>query len=224
MNVKNKIEAAVFGISRLRMGIDGPGVTTLVTFMGCPLHCKYCINEKCHEPVSEADGKTVRPGIILLSPQELYDRVKKDNIYFQATGGGICFGGGEPGLQSEFIEEFRRICGDKWTLTIETSLNYDPKHLERLIHVIDHWIVDIKELSPKIYKRYTGANLDLAYSNLNRLVDHKERVIVRTPIIPGFNKGEDVDISCDKLALLGFQTDKLTYLTPEEYEQRKRKV
>ena len=224
MTKKNEIKAAVFGISRLRMGIDGPGVTTLVTFMGCPLRCKYCINEKCHEPVFEADGKTLRPGILLLTPQELYDRVKRDNIYFQATGGGICFGGGEPGLQNEFIEEFRRICGDKWKLTIETSLNYDPSHLERLIPIIDHWIVDIKELNSIFYKRYTGVDPEQAYLNLDRLVDVREKVIVRTPIIPGFNEGRDVDESYNTLALLGFQTEELTYLTPEQYEQRKRKV
>ena len=95
------------------MGIDGPGVTTLVTFMGCHLKCKYCINGKCHDPVFEEDGKMPRRGTLLLTPQELYDRVKIDKIYFQATGGGICFGGGEPGLQYEFFQEFKRVCGPK---------------------------------------------------------------------------------------------------------------
>ena len=53
------------------MGTDGSGITTLVTFMGCPLKCKYCLNQKCHEAVYEADGKTLRNGIMLLTPQEL---------------------------------------------------------------------------------------------------------------------------------------------------------
>ena len=84
------------------MGTDGSGITTLVTFMGCPLKCKYCLNQKCHEAVYEADGKTLRNGIMLLTPQELYDLVKIDNIYFQSTGGGICFGGGEPTLYKDY--------------------------------------------------------------------------------------------------------------------------
>ena len=224
MTKNTDIKAPVFGISRLRMGVDGPGVTTLVTFMGCPLRCKYCINERCHEPVFEADGFTVRPGILILSPHELYDLVKKDNIYFQATGGGICFGGGEPGVRSLFIEEFRKLCGDKWKLTIETSLNYDPYHLERLIHIIDHWIVDIKDLDPEIYNQYTGVAPDRAYDNLERLVDVREKVVVKTPVIPGFNDGVVVDLRKDLLALQGFKTDEITYLTPEQYEQRKRKM
>lgn len=44
-----------FGVSRLRMGLDGRGVTTLVTFMGCQLRCKYCLNEQCHGKVYEVD-------------------------------------------------------------------------------------------------------------------------------------------------------------------------
>lgn len=85
-----------FGVSRLRMGLDGWGVTTLVTFMGCQLSCKYCLNERCHGKVYKDDGVTPCKGILMLTPQQLYDIVKKDNIYFQATGGGVCFGGGEP--------------------------------------------------------------------------------------------------------------------------------
>ena len=57
------------------MGTDGSGITTLVTFMGCPLKCKYCINQKCHEPIYEIDGKTLRKGIMILTPQELYNLV-----------------------------------------------------------------------------------------------------------------------------------------------------
>lgn len=77
----HSIKAPIFAISRLRTGTDGSGITILVTFMGCPLQCKYCLNKKCHEPIYESDGKTLRKGIMLLTPQELYDLVKIDNIY-----------------------------------------------------------------------------------------------------------------------------------------------
>lgn len=89
MKTSKDIKVPIFAISRLRMGTDGSGTTTLVTFMGCPLKWKYCLNKKCHEPVYETDGKTLRKGIMMLSPQELYDIVKIDNIYFQSTGGRI---------------------------------------------------------------------------------------------------------------------------------------
>lgn len=94
MDERQDLRAPFFAISRLRMGTDGKCITTLVTFMGCPLHCAYCINDQCHGEVYERDGITPVQVSLLLSPQELYDLVKIDNIYFQATGGGICFGGG----------------------------------------------------------------------------------------------------------------------------------
>lgn len=105
------INAPVFAISRLRMRTDGKGITTLVAFMGCPLNCKYCLNPQCHEPIYEADGTTPRKNIMLLTPQKLHELVKVDNLYFQTTGGGICFGGGEPTMYADFITEFRKICG-----------------------------------------------------------------------------------------------------------------
>lgn len=63
--------APVFGISRLRIGTDGKGITTLVTFMGCPLNCKYCLNDFCHESIYKSDDKTFKKGIELLTPKEL---------------------------------------------------------------------------------------------------------------------------------------------------------
>lgn len=97
------MEAVSFiGIDRHRLGVDGVGVTTLAAFHGCPLRCKYCLNRRCLEPPEELPRYT---------PQQLYDRVGVDNLYFIATGGGVCFGGGEPLLRVDFLEEFKALCG-----------------------------------------------------------------------------------------------------------------
>ena len=108
------MEAVPFiGIDRHRLGVDGVGVTTLACFHGCPLRCRYCLNRRCLEPPE---------GLPRYTPQELYDRVGVDNLYFIATGGGVCFGGGEPLMRVDFLTEFKKICGKGWTLTAETSL------------------------------------------------------------------------------------------------------
>lgn len=143
----SNIKKAIFGISRHRMGIDGKGITTLVAFMGCPLHCKYCLNDPCHAPLFENDGKTIRKAIQMLSPKELFDIVKKDNIYFQVTGGGICFGGGEPTMNAGFIIEFAKLCPQNWKLTIETSLRCSYEAIASLAKYIDEWIVDVKDMN-----------------------------------------------------------------------------
>ena len=108
------MEAVPFiGIDRHRLGVDGVGVTTLAAFHGCPLRCRYCLNHRCLESPEELPCYT---------PQQLYDKVAIDNLYFIATGGGVCFGGGEPLLRVDFITEFKLLCGKSWNLTAETSL------------------------------------------------------------------------------------------------------
>lgn len=185
---KTTIKAPIFAVSRLRMNTDGSGITTLVAFMGCPLKCRYCLNPKCHESIKEGDD------IMMLTPQGLYDLVKIDNIYFQTTGGGVCFGGGEPTMYANFIKEFRQVCGDKWKITLETSLACSADDLEMLADVVDHWIVDVKSMDSAIYERYTGrpSGVSQNLSRLQKLVPN-EKVTIKVPAIPDFNEDRDLD-------------------------------
>lgn len=185
---KTTIKAPIFAVSRLRMNTDGSGISTLVAFMGCSLKCRYCLNPKCHEPIKEGDD------IMMLTPQGLYDLVKIDNIYFQTTGGGICFGGGEPTMYANFIKAFRQVCGDKWKITLETSLACSFDDLEMLKDVVDHWIVDVKSMDSAIYERYTGrpSGVSQNLSRLQKLVPN-EKVTIKVPAIPDFNEDRDLD-------------------------------
>lgn len=196
---------AIFGISRHRMGIDGKGITTLVAFMGCPLRCKYCLNDQCHAPVVKDDGRTLRKGVRMLSPEELFGIVKKDNIYFQVTGGGICFGGGEPAMNEDFISGFARLCPGNWKLTIETSLRCSDKTIADLSEYIDEWIVDVKDLNGSIYERYTRVPSEIVQRLrcLKKFVP-LNKVTVKVPLIPHFNTREDVEKSISLLKEMGF--------------------
>ena len=195
----------IFGISRHRMGVDGKGVTTLVTFMGCPLKCRYCLNDKCHENIYEEDGRTLRRGIQMLTPRQLYDIVKQDNIYFQATGGGICFGGGEPTMQELFIIEFAKLCPMNWKITLETSLDCSYNTIKALAPYVSEWIVDIKSMNADIYYRYTGKN-SAVHQHLEcakRLLP-LDKVTIKVPHIPDFTTEEDVRESIRELGEMGF--------------------
>lgn len=211
------ITAPVFGISRLRMGTDGPGITTLVTFMGCPLQCKYCLNDFCHKPVFEADGKTPAKGVSLLTPQDLYNKVKIDNLYFGMTGGGICFGGGEPALQWRFIKSFRKICGPEWKITLETCLHYNEYIIKELSKIVDLWIVDIKSMEPIIFEEYTGVKVAPLYSRLKLLRDivGEEKVVIKIPLIPEFKDERSVKWELSKIKAMGF-----THIEQIEYIKR----
>ena len=194
--LRNSPPAPILAISRLRMGTDGEGITTLVAFMGCPLKCRHCLNPQCHEPIYELDGKTPRKGIMLVSPQELYELVKVDNLYFQATDGGICFGGGEPTMYADFIEEFRRICRHSWKITLETCLRCSYNTIKQLSKVADHWIVDIKAMNPLTYERYTEKKSGvLQHLKSLQMNVPPEKVTIKVPLIPGFT--DDCEIERD---------------------------
>lgn len=152
--------AVLIGLSRHRIGVDGTGVTTLVAFHGCPLNCKYCLNPQALSP----EGVWKR-----FSPEELFRAVSKDDLYFRATGGGVTFGGGEPLISYKEILLFSNICmshDKKWRINIETSLNVPKRLVEMMKGVVNHWIVDIKDMNPIIYKAYTGKDIGLVIDNL----------------------------------------------------------
>ena len=148
----------IIGVARHRLAVDGQGVTTLVAFHGCTLRCQYCLNAQCLRP--DGFSRTA-------TPAELLDEVMIDNLYFLATGGGITFGGGEPAIRSEFIDAFCRMAPPEWHFTIETALNVERHHLERLLPHIHEYYIDIKDLNPDIYRRYTGQDNQRTLDNCN---------------------------------------------------------
>lgn len=205
-----KMTAPIFGLCRHRIPIDGEGVTTLVTFSHCPLHCSYCLNPQC-EDTNAIIGE--------MTCEDLMTRVKIDNLYFLATGGGVTFGGGEPCLRSEFIADFKQLCktnpdSSQWRLTIETSLAVAKHHIECLIPVIDQWIIDIKDMHSEVYERYTGHPISSMFRNLQCLADRglQDRCLIRVPLIPEFNTPEMQEESVKMLKDMGFmKVDRFEY-------------
>lgn len=200
--------APVITCDRHRMATDGVGVTTLVCFHGCPLRCQYCINPFSFAPDTRRADMTA---------EELYRKVKVDELYFLATGGGVTFGGGEPLLRAEFLAEFRALCGAEWHLCAETSLNVPWEQAERAAECIDVFYVDVKDTDPDIYRRYTGQENGRVLENLRKLAEKlgPERIVVRLPLIPGFNTEADRERSRERLTTMGLsQFDLFPYKIP----------
>ena len=204
--MQSEITAPLIAINRHRLNTDGEGVTTLVGFHGCPLHCEYCLNAQC----LQADGVWCR-----LTPGELYSEVEIDDLYFMATGGGICFGGGEPLLRSDFIKAFAEIMNPEWKLTIETSLNVPLENVKAIASLVQMWYVDIKDMNPDIYKAYGCKENKQVIGNLQWLAanGYADKVIIRLPLIPEYNTDEDRQRSQQQLEKMGFTNfDKFNYI------------
>ena len=180
--------AVLIGLSRHRIGVDGAGVTTLVAFHGCPLNCKYCLNPQALSPKGVWKRYT---------PDELFRVVSKDDLYFRA------------------ILHFHKLCldnGKHWTVNIETSLNVQGTFVEVVEKLVNHWIVDIKDMNPEIYKAYTGVDNHLVIQNLQYLIEKKAKITVRVPLIPNFNTEADVEKSIKALQKMGIiDIERFTY-------------
>lgn len=210
MTMSAEHRAPIISIARHRIVLDGKGVNTLVLFKGCSLRCRYCLNPYTWDNQTPFTWQTA---------QQLYNQVKIDNIYFLATGGGITFGGGEPCLQSAFIDQFRRICGTHWQINVETSLNISQSHLKKLLPVVNHYYVDIKEMNNTIYKQYTGRTNKQVISNLHWIIAQgkADAVIVRVPHIPDFNTAKDIEQSVAQLSAMGLSNfDQFNYIIPNQ--------
>lgn len=207
--------APVMGIDRLRMGTDGNGITSLVTFYGCPLKCRFCLNQQCHRDISN---------IKLSRPDDVYDMVAVDELYYYATGGGVTFGGGEPLLYSDFITNILELGAKKWNITIETSLNVPFERVKVLLPYFNEMIVDVKDVNPQIYELYTQSSNKVVLENLERLANsgYAEKLTVRIPLINGYNKQDDIQKSKRLLENMGYSTfDIFEYKTDNRYDGKR---
>ena len=122
-------------------------------------------------------------------------------------------------LCSSFIREFKDICGIDWRLNVETSLNVSQKHLERLLDVVDYYIIDIKDMDTDRYSQYTGKDNRRVMDNLRFLLEHgkSDYILVRVPLIPHYNTITDVENNVRILKDMGVSHfDRLTYQVQAE--------
>ena len=195
----------VYAIRRHRIVQDGAGVVTLVGVSGCPLNCAYCLNPEGRDASAPTENMTA---------QALYDCLSVDDLYFQATGGGVTFGGGEPLQHAPFLREFISLVNGMWQVRVETSLNVKP---ENALIDADEFIVDIKDMHEDVYARYTGGRLERALENLRTLLDQAgpERIRVRVPLIEGYNDKDLQRESIERLRDMGVtRFDPFVYRVP----------
>ena len=221
---------ALIGIQRHRIATDGAGITTLVGFYRCPLSCSFCLNPQCN--IENGFSRWI-------TPQRLFEELFKDDVYFRATGGGVTFGGGEPLLQYEFIKKFKSILDaysfipnkafvrNNWKIAVETSLNVPLENLQALQDVIEEYIIDIKDMNPQIYKRYTNTNNNRVIENLKWLIEQglSDTLFVRVPLIPEYNTEDDIAASIRVLKDLGIENiESFQYIILQDTDNSKYNV
>ncbi len=122
------------------------------------------------------------------SIQSLLEIIKKDIPYYRETGGGLTVSGGEPFFQYTFL--LRLLVETKKagiSTCVETCGFVTREKLEEAMPYIDMFLFDYKETSPVLHKKFTGVDNALILKNLDFLYHSDKKIILRCPVIPGYN-------------------------------------
>lgn len=151
--------------------------------------------EKCR--ACGACSRACLAGAIKLSGEEktveeILSIVRRDMHYYESTGGGVTFSGGEPLLQPEGLRALLEGARAEGLHTaLETTGNVPEEHFRQAPGLTDLFLFDLKHADADTLRRVTGGNLDLILHNLELALENGE-VLVRVPVIPGFNHSPEV--------------------------------
>ncbi|MHC4169015.1 MAG: glycyl-radical enzyme activating protein [Planctomycetota bacterium] len=119
---------------------------------------------------------------------EVMSRIEKDVIFYDQSGGGATFSGGEPLMQPEFLLELLRRCRKQLIHTaVDTTCYAETEVIAKIAEQTDLFLCDIKHMDPAIHRDFTGVENDLILYNIRWLSNAGKRMTIRIPIIPGFN-------------------------------------
>ena len=146
--------------------------------------CGACVHKCPSEALSIAGEKT--------SIEEVTKIIEKDMPFYDESGGGVTFSGGEPLLQPDFLEALLDECIKRGINTaLDTSGYAPPSIVDRFCRKVDLFLYDIKIMNNVKHRKYTGVPNRLILKNLQRIVKNDCRVEVSLPIIPGINDDEE---------------------------------
>lgn len=120
------------------------------------------------------------------------ETVLRDTIFYEESGGGVTVGGGEPTQQAQFVGRLLEKCQKQGLHTaMETCGHVSWKKFSRLLQHVDLLLMDIKHMDPDRHKALTGVGNTRILANARQAAANGQEMIIRLPLIPGFNDGFD---------------------------------
>jgi len=147
-------------------------------------HCGACV-DTCPAGARKQAGKTITVG-------SLMEAIRKDVPFFDTSGGGVTFSGGEPLMQAEFLLALLEACGkEDIHRALDTTGYTDPDTLKCVARGIDLFLFDLKFMNAEKHRHFTGVSNEQILKNLELLANLGSRIIIRVPLIPGINDDGD---------------------------------
>ncbi len=183
---------------------DGPGIRTTVFMKGCPLDCWWCHNPESRDPNPQPRGK-MRPvkNLPLLdnennligtrvTTEAVLAEIRKDILFFDESGGGVTFSGGEPLLQPRFLQALLKACKLEGIHTVVDTTGFAPfKSIEMLAPYVDLFLYDIKLLDDTLHRKYIGVSNNRIIENLLKMENAGYPLHIRIPLIPEFTDSKE---------------------------------
>ncbi|MBY6195593.1 glycyl-radical enzyme activating protein [Vibrio hangzhouensis] len=147
----------------------------------------------------------------------LFDILIKDKPFYEQSNGGITFSGGEPLLQSNLVASLASRLKDEGVSTaVETCMHVPWKNIEQVSPYIDCWLTDLKHTNEDKFYQWAEGSLKRIKANFQKLDRIANRIVIRVPVVPGFNDTEQelkeiIDFAaelqhCHELHLLPYHT------------------
>lgn len=163
--------------------VDGPGIRTVFFLQGCSLRCNYC-----HNPDTQHFMGTKR-----LSIEEVVEKAKRYKSYYDASGGGVTFSGGEALVQGEFVAlAFEALKAEGIHTCLDTSGYGASKYYSAVLKHTDHVLLDVKHVTDKAHEALTGKSLKGLRHFIESLKESDCKITVRHVMIPKETDAYDV--------------------------------
>jgi pyruvate formate lyase activating enzyme len=128
----------------------------------------------------------------LKTAKAVFDKVRRDKMFYDSSNGGVTVSGGEPLLHPEFVEELFTLCREDGINTCVETCGFVPQStMELIAPLTDIFYFDLKIMDPELHKEYTGVDNAQILSNARYLASIGANILFRQPVIPGITGSEE---------------------------------
>lgn len=162
-------------------GVSRPAAGA-VSWAGCT-GCGSCA-AVCSTGAREMTGRK-------MNAVEVLGEIERDVIFYDQSGGGVTFSGGEPLMQADFLRQLLAGCREREIRTaVDTTGFAPPDTLLGVSSLVDLFLYDLKLMDDRLHREHTGVSNRLILDNLRALATRHNNIVIRMPVIPGINDDE----------------------------------